>query len=286
LVMNLTVISWWNIKTLMSIPSSTWVSRNTEATQKWLLINQFLGVFLDGDLRVNYEVMLAFLELAILVYYLCPVVHCSYQIVFRKGVERWHGIAVLLWDTIPELSTFSAMKSLHYVTPKVLARDFTYKVRRCMAPKAAHGDYLALAIFVLGRLVRFFVGFEAFMVKFTIASNTVSTGTDWLGVLFAALSFLNQVLGVVNVHQFSRRRLFVLIFGGEDGFMSRREEMVAATWLGMLAERMWLHAGTKSPQIAWFLALALSYGDSDFQRLVLNEEAKKLRIPKAAAKPA
>jgi len=92
--------------------------------------------------------------------------------------------------------------------------------------------------------------------------------------------------GVVNVHQFSRRRLFVLIFGGEDGFLSKREEMIAATWLGMLAERMWRDAGQRSPRIAWFLALSFSYSDSDFQRLVLNEEAKRKQTAKKSAMPA
>merc|ERR1712203_17362 len=58
------------------------------------------------------------------------------------------------------------------------------------------------------------------------------------------------------------------------------EEHIANIWLGMLAQRMWRSAGERaherrSLQVAWFLSLALTYSDQDFQKLILNVEAKR-----------
>lgn len=290
LLMNLFCIIWFNLVILLSIPVSDWVSDvhtrpahseiaqqdASNGTSRWLIINSFIALFLDGDLRVNYEVMLAFLELGLFVVYMCQTAMVCRKICSRSGGERWLGVAVLLWDTVPELSTFSAMKTLNEVTPQVVAPVLATKVKRARQPTAGYGDYWELVKFVLLRILHLLVGFEAFMIKFSLASDEVNAGKNELPVLLTSLAFLNQLLGVVNVQQFSRRRLFIFIFGGEDGFLSKREEAVAATWLGMLAEKMWLHAkGRRGPQWAWFLAVGLSYGDSDFQMLVLNEEAKR-----------
>lgn len=284
LIMNLSFILVPNVSILITVPVSEWMAPVTGA-QRWFLVNTFVRNLLrllrtspGGETEcLNPDVLLALLELGMLAYYLAHAVGAMYRMSFHSGCALWHGVADLFWDIIPELSVFSAMKSLNFVSPQVLVPDLTQKVQRALASDSNHrlAETCRLLVFVCGRFLHFFVGFEAFMIKFVHASQEVSTANSELAALFVSVAFLNQMLGVINVHKFSRRRLFVFIFGGEDSFLSEHEERVAATWLGMLAEKMWEAAEHRVPRLAWFLAVALSYGDSDFQKLVLNEEAKR-----------
>merc|ERR1719277_1989123 len=115
-------------------------------------------------------------------------------------------------------------------------------------------DCFALLRLVLGRCVHFLIGLEAFMIKFSNTASNVRLATDEFSALLASAAFLNQVLGIINVQRFSHQRLFLFIFGGEDGFLSQSEEQVAITWLGMLAQRMWKSASQRTPRCAWFLS--------------------------------
>merc|ERR1712203_1254541 len=132
---------------------------------------------------------------------------------------------------------------------------------------------LDLCIFLALRLFYGAVGIEAFMIKFYKAADDHVAATSFVPAHRVAAAFLNQMLGVVDVKKFAHRRLFIFIFGGEDSFLSIKEENIAKTWLAMLAKHMWLASASFKPRLLWFLSVGLAYGDSDFQQLALNDVA-------------
>merc|ERR1719379_3394617 len=96
-----------------------------------------------------------------------------------------------------------------------------------------------LSLFIFIRLIAAVVGLDAFTVKFRQASSRAGNDAEVYNSLAASLAFLNQMLGVVPVSRYVRRRLFVFIFGGEDGLMAPHEEASRKTWHAMLSLRIW-----------------------------------------------
>lgn len=173
-------------------------------------------------------------------------------------VRRWHSVSHFFWDELPSISTFSGLRLLGVVTPQMLLPAISAEFkgfRRRRRPR------MHLACFILERVAAAIIGFDTFLVKFRSVCVAESV------LVFVA--FLNQVLGVVPVQRFTQHRLYIFIFGGEDGVLNSREEAVLQTWQAMLAQRMW-----RSYSCLRFLVMMLTFGDYDFQRLVLNECAK------------
>jgi len=86
-------------------------------------------------------------------------------------------------------------------------------------------------------------------------------------VLLLCVTFMSQVLGIVQLSTFSRNRVFAFVFAGEDGALSAKEVMIKDSWESMLAQQIWT-------KLSWYQAIAvyLSYGDADFQKLALEEK--------------
>merc|ERR1712228_951264 len=88
-----------------------------------------------------------------------------------------------------------------------------------------------------------------------------------------------------NLNWFVRERLFIFIFGGQDGNLDNEEAARADVWNALIAKRIYAHFGF------WrFLVVMLGFDDYDFQMLVLevdeeNKLARKrvgyLKIPNA-----
>jgi len=244
-------------------------------------------------------VELAFLELAMLALLIAQAAYMAATVVVWKfhPSHAWYSIARFFWDFVPEVSTLSAMKMLYFVAPSIVAPDLT-RIGRLSFDKEFRDmkfkDYgwllLNLLIFAVTRGVAGVVGFETFMVKFLKIARAMEKESTFAALLLA-LSFINQLLGIVQVRKISRDRLFLYLFGGEDCFVNAYEEKVAHTWMARLARRMWEVAHEKDrytfPKL-WFLAIALAYGDNDFQKLTLNGsmDRRALAAPGPLAEPA
>merc|ERR1711972_812899 len=85
-------------------------------------------------------------------------------------------------------------------------------------------------------------------------------------IILPCFQFLVQVLGIVQLGPFVRKRLFRFVFGGEDGVMQDEEIELMETWNALLAKR--IHRELSFPQ---FVAVMTSFSDEDFQSLVMNE---------------
>lgn len=269
LVMNVLTVTYVNYLRLISQPSDFLI--DPDPASERLLLNTAIGYFFRGDSRVSPTALLAFMELGILLYLIgiCSRELCRY-VHRRHSFERWHALSAILWEIIPALGSFSAMKPLSFVTPKVAIPEVT-RLMRVAFMERSRRNFIDLSWWFFSRTCFAVVGLEAFVIKFVIASREHQSATSTMGSLFVAVAYLNQMLGVVDVNKFAQKRLFTFIFGGEDSFLSPYELKVMKTWQAMLVMYIWRSAKRHKPRVAWFFAVCLSYGDSDFQRLTLNQ---------------
>lgn len=190
------------------------------------VVSQFVGheiPVLKGECVISLGEMLALFVLW--VQFVCEMCVA----VFRCGVREeslWWHCQQGLWDTLPELSTFSAMRSLHFVTPSILEADLVKHWT-----EIEETDHWTYRVFVL------------------------------------LLIFTVQMLGIVQLGMFVRERLFVFIFAGEDSIMQKEEQARQEVWNSLLVRKLRQEFGF------WkFLVIMLTFTDTDFQRLVLNEQ--------------
>lgn len=179
---------------------------------------------------------------------------------------KWRSVSVFFWKTVPQVSTFSAMRLLHFVTPSVIIADvikfWQYSRTRWRGrPGLVICKWLQ---FLVTRLLCLVIGFDAYLLKLQIAQASF---VDRDGrKLMDLCVFLFQVMGIVQLDLFMRKRLFIFIFGGEDGIMNHREKARKDVWNAMLARAIW-----REHTCGHFFAIMLTFSDFDFQRLVLNE---------------
>jgi len=223
------------------------------------------------------KVLISILELILVYVFTCKILKALCVITFQvmqgdqcNPSRKWNTVADLLFDCIPSLGTISALRVLNYVTPGVLAVNLTQCIGECKLT----GKWYNLPIFLVARLCYAAIGIDAFMVKFITAADATraTSGQGLFWEILTTASFLNQMLGIVNVGMFARGRLLLFIFGGENGEMSADELAKVDTWHAMLAKEMWEASRSCKFATPWFLAVMLSFTDYDFQKLTLNGE--------------
>merc|ERR1712060_999670 len=89
------------------------------------------------------------------------------------------------------------------------------------------------------------IGFDSFLVKFREGANQFIVSTPesdkrqfQLANFIGAFMLLNQILGVVQLNWMIKERLFRFVFAGEDGIMTRSENVKKDTWNALIAEHM------------------------------------------------
>jgi hypothetical protein len=189
--------------------------------------------------------------------------------------ETWTAVQTMAWDITPSLASTSAMKLLSNVAPKVLVPKLMETVNQI--DWDAEG-ILTLLQFLVLRVIAGYVGFESFLYKLQLVGNSFIAAMDDGGVFNAAtlaISFLNQMLAIVQVSMFTKERVFAFIFAGEDGVLGKEEAATREAFESMLAREIWTSLGGINA-----IAAYLTYSDTDFQKLVLDEvdpAKKKLR---------
>lgn len=186
----------------------------------------------------------------------------------------WFADIRLFWSDLHAISIYSGMRLLNYVQPPVLSMDISH----IMSMKPSH-KAMAWFWFILWRLFCLIVGFDFFLKKFrdADASGVFSTYQDqpWsANQVLRSFMFMRQVMGVVQVDSLIRDRLFVFVFGGEESKMDRKELTIKAVWQALIARRIWkeCHAQTSNHFTASlkYAAVMLTFGDEDFQHLILD----------------
>lgn len=230
------------------------------------VVSQFVGheiPVLKGECVISLGEMLALFVLW--VQFVCEMCVA----VFRCGVREeslWWHCQQGLWDTLPELSTFSAMRSLHFVTPSILEADLVKHWTEI--EETDHWTYrvFVLVKFILSRLLVLLFGLDALIIK-NRENSVYFQGSFEISKLWRLLIFTVQMLGIVQLGMFVRERLFVFIFAGEDSIMQKEEQARQEVWNSLLVRKLRQEFGF------WkFLVIMLTFTDTDFQRLVLNEQ--------------
>merc|ERR1712118_557109 len=139
----------------------------------------------------------------------------------------------------------------------------------------------ALSIFWFGflHMIVFFLGFEAFMVKLKVVSMVLDDKNEELHALITIGIFLNQMLGVVQLQVFLNDRLFHFIFGGVDNYINKSEAILRHVWEAGIQYKAWKACSGYRFRWLRFCCLMLSFGDTDFQRLVLEDRRLITLIP-------
>lgn len=204
---------------------------------------------------------------------------------------RWHRVSNFFFNVYPMLSTLSMIRILNYVTPQVIVPDLLAAIKNTFSTKTGTCD---LAWFFASRFFCLIAGFDAFLYKFQVLANkfeiiqdpsrrksVIIDGVSELCpseanflfseeqsiVVVQAITFVFQMLGVVQLGWFTKNRIFVFIFAGEDGQMSQKELAIKKTFDAMVAYRIFQIHGLPKALFFWW-----SFSDADFQKMVLDSK--------------
>lgn len=274
------------VMNLQSVLSTSWatmtIAESTDGANKvtkYCITKYLVNRIFPGTPIIHYDPLffLALFEVGAIVYLGIRLLIFGYLIYIGKSdYSRWISVSSICWNVVPILSSFSSMKMLNYVTPTIFTQRINRFMESCNQAQedgASPGSIiLRVAGFILGHLLLGIFGFDAFMIKFEAAASMLNQGLPMPDVLLSSFLFLNQVLGVLDLDMFTKERLFLFIFGGEDARISPNEKRVQQVWSAMLCQRLWrCYAGRPDK----FLFVILTFSDIDFQKLTLNEKAGK-----------
>jgi len=231
-----------------------------EPYNHFLLTSSVLSQF-GLALKAPQKIM-SVVELLILFVLLCRAVWHVCTILCGGEFRRWQATAHLCWFTLPDLSCYSAIKVLQFVTPQQLMYDLNYVL--WYEPKAT--QKLKLVIWFVRTPLAWIIGLDTFLIKVRLANGMIMDGDLSCKDLLGVVILLNQILGVVQLGKTIRNRLYRFVFAGEDGMMTDEERIRQDVWEAMVAQRIF-----KEFAFPKAVALMLSWCDDDFQMLALND---------------
>lgn len=270
-----------NVYRLVSDDCRTmWSRESSTAREAWLVHEVWLDRMVPGA-YVTPERIVAFFELASLLNYAVRLIVVGMTIAWPKSMypsmppegqafHRWDAVAELLSHCLPTLQSFSAMRVLQHLSPALLIpaiQKDLLKLQRQRAPPVAR--LFCIGQFVVWRVIYLIFGFEAFIVKFRAAAESLHLATTNPKHVILLLLFLNQMMGIVQLNIFTNQRIFQFIFGGVDNYVDDGERWRMRVWHAAFQKKCWDSSRHSFPR---FLAVSLTLGDVDFQRLVLDDE--------------
>lgn len=227
------------------------------------------------------ERIIAVLELSLLWFLVLRTIALLVQAVMcYDELLRWVCVVKIFWQTIPSLSCYSLMRLLYYVTPSVIGTQAYYRVTWMIERMDDDGGcsvraVLPLVMYIITRIFCLVVGFDAFLVKFRLSSHAILRVDPTAGDFISCALFLFQLLGVVNLVWFVRERLFLFVFGQEDGNMTGAQKAREIVWNALVSRKIYENFG-----LFKFLIVMLGFDDYDFQVLVLEHAPDEFEVPR------
>mmetsp|Transcript_127893 Transcript_127893/g.368401 ORF Transcript_127893/g.368401 Transcript_127893/m.368401 type:complete len:399 (-) Transcript_127893:26-1222(-) len=272
IVSNVYYIIFVDVKILMEMPPSDDFADAEVSKPMFLVTAPVSNLIFHKRNGSHADDLIAYLELLGITVILAQTLHLLCTAYGAKSERlRWFALDQFFWQSIPELSSYSAMRLLHYVSPTVFRStllNLVNDLKTCKRREAVR----SIVWFVLFHTFCLVVGFDAFLVKIRSAYASINQEQMRFRDLYAAFLFMMQVLGVIKLSTFVQSRLFLFIFAGEDGVMDPAEKAKQEVWTALLVRKI----GQVYPPHK-FLAIMLSFGDTDFQKLVLNENVKQIK---------
>ena len=133
----------------------------------------------------------------------CEAVWCLVKS-FSEQLERlkWSNAYVFWWEVLPELTSFSAMRLLHFATPSVVFSDL-YAFAAYTSTRAAKDGYATVArlwvLFMSKKLVCLVLGIDAFLFKVRVAYRNIHQEKLGMWSMLSVSMFIVQVLGIVQL---------------------------------------------------------------------------------------
>jgi len=239
-------------------------------SQKFLVGHTLWKSVIADHVKLTPEQFIVAIELTLITLLL---ITCFKQAVMsfcaRRPCERWRCVSILFWRSLPMLSSFTAMKLLFWVDPWILFTELFLEFT-LLKSRLSHGHWIMASFrffwYILTRVFCFIIGLDAFLVKFRETNSLYVDKEDFtFSAFFGSVTFLFQVIGVVNLSFVVRSRLFFFIFGGEDCAVSSKDKATEWLWNAMLARKIW-----NSNNFPRFLIIMLSFTDYDIQHLLLK----------------
>jgi len=230
------------------------------------LVNK-LGLDLDFMNRTPQKGVFI-MECIMLIALILNALRHVFAILFLKGYRKWQGVVNLCWYSLPDLSIFSAIKLLQFVTPQQLSYDLNFII--FYEPHAT--KKLKFALFLITTPITLVLGLDCFLIKVRLAQDFIDSSTDDLQSVMGSVILLTQILGVVQIAKTIKNRLYRFVFAGEDGIMTDREQMRQDIWEAMVAQKIFACGNYNFFDAT---CLMLSWCDDDFQMMALNEDSTK-----------
>lgn len=263
---------------------------------KWLwthLLNvteqRFVSYMLGYDMnKIVPLIELMFVFLLVLFLVLCLAGIVLSPMIFPKGgeLQKWSCASTLFWFCVPQLMSCSALRLLHYVNPNVIMSDGYVVMLQALQTVALVDDNMearrlyrhyahsisSVLFFVLTRTLAGIIGFDVFLVKFRLASSAVDSGKTDVYSQLAAIAFVWQVMGIIQLKWFVEKRLFIFMFAGKDGSMDIDEEALVDVWKAMLLKKVYSSLGFVKGTI-----VMLGFDTYDLQFLALDDDEDEIR---------
>lgn len=238
----------------------------------------------QGTPHVPARIVVAVLEILFLGMQYLKLVFLTIEALLTPDVRRrWANVSQVFFDTLPSLCSFSAMQLLRNAVPSVARFDLLPKLNEVFELEAEairehvlfDGKYIwacvDLAAWVMLRLLAAMAGLDAFLVKFRFASEYVTADHLTMSNLCGSLGFVMQLVGIIDLGMWNRRRIQDFLFAKADGELSELDAADKEVWNCMLTERVWRYS---KDSVFTFSVVMLTFTDVDFQRLVLNEKGR------------
>jgi hypothetical protein len=256
----------------------TWLEKYLLAADERLNLLYFLGNDMNKIVPLSEIGFLFFVFALTLV---CVIGAAVAPHVFDNGgaLQRWTCASMLFWHCIPQLMSCSALRLLHFVTPTVLFQDGYYMFLQSYQVASQGGtirhyshSLFQVVWFVMSRITALVLGFDAFLVKFRMASLSIDSGST-LGLSeLAAVTFLWQIMGIIHLRWFVERRLFIFLFAGRRGNLDIDEEALIDVWKALVTRRVYEAFGFWKGSV-----VMISFDTYDMQYLSLEDDEEIIR---------
>lgn len=270
---------------VMSFTDIHAIFHKNQQMEKSFLLSRYIcsTISTDYEFSLPYDKLVPIMEMIVLFILLGKIilnlilVACPNKSSEHWEMLKWARLSSLMHKQIPGIARFSALRMLYYVTPTVLMSQYYQELYICNENYANAtsnvGRFRAVSpLFrsVIITVIYLIFGFDAFLVKYRMASGYIMETRVTVTTLMGAFVFLLQILGVVNLRSFVKDRLFLFIFAGEDGNLNIHEKSRWEVWLCILTKRIFAEFGLFKG-----LVVMLGFDDYDFQRLVLDPAKKE-----------
>mmetsp|Transcript_70453 Transcript_70453/g.206102 ORF Transcript_70453/g.206102 Transcript_70453/m.206102 type:complete len:668 (+) Transcript_70453:75-2078(+) len=262
----------------------SYLTSSTKTTVDWCIIGFVVDHLVEGllhvmgleaSVHVPAKIVVAVLELLFLAVKYVQLIYLISEALLTKEVRRrWSNVSKIYWTVLPSLATYSAMQLLTYMVPTIVRLESMPKLQALLRSRGDEEIKAAMDLvqFVASRILFAVSGLDAFLVKFRFAMDYIAADQMSVQNLFGAFGFVLQLVGVVDLSYWNRRRLSDFVFGKADGQLSDRERADKHVYNWMLAQRMWMHS---KDSVCLFSVAMLKFSDVEFQKLVLNERSKQ-----------